>query len=123
MCFMPRLPPRSRTVLSRRTVLKRAPIRNTTKSPSISAIILRPVVFAMFPSLGLVRRRRGPRITGPAVASVQATGERPGRGGGIVRLGDGADYDHPGSPGGQHVVQPVQADAADREPGPVRVLP
>src|SRR5436309_1161675 len=104
MCFMPRLPPRSRTVLSRWKLLKRAPIRNTTKSPSISAIILRPDVFAMFPSLRLIRHRDGYQIT----ASVQAAGERPGRGGGVVRLGDGADHDHAGGPGGQHVVQPVQ---------------
>src|SRR5206468_837293 len=119
MCFMPRLPPRSRTVLSRRKLLKRAPIRNTTKSPSISAIILRPVMFVIpLPFTWYV-----PGAGGGSPAFAQAAYERPGRGGGIVRLGDGADHDHPDGPGGQHVVQPVQADAADREPRPARMLP
>src|SRR6266702_7867443 len=113
MCLMPRRPPRSIMLRTRWNLSGLAPIRNTTKSPSISAVILRPATFAMNPSLCLVRHRPGDRIT----ALAQAPGERLHRGGGIVGLGDGADHDHAGRAGGEHLVQPVQADAADREPG------
>src|SRR5690242_3951804 len=104
MCFIPRRPPRSPSVASRRKLLKRAPIRNTTKSPSISAIILRPAISAMNPSLRVIRHRRQAGISGPLS---QAPDELPGGGGRIVRLGDGADYDHPGRAGREHLAEPV----------------
>jgi len=40
MCFIPLLPPRSRRLRMSRSGLSLAPIMNTTKSPSISAVPL-----------------------------------------------------------------------------------
>src|SRR5690242_14529175 len=113
MCFMPRRPPRSPNVLSRRKLLKRAPIRNTTKSPSISAIILRPVMSAM---ISLPAGDTSPPPGQDQCPLSQSPGELPGGGGRVVGLGDGPDHDHPGGPGREHLAEPVQADAADREP-------
>ena len=83
----------------------RAVVQGRTASP-----------FGRYVSSQIPVRARSPHL-------IQPTGELPGRGGGIVRLGDGADHDHPGGPGRQHIVQPVQADATDREPRPGRILP
>src|SRR6516165_6130969 len=48
MCFIPRRPPRSIKLCSIWSLLlKRAPIRNTTKSPWISAVIRRPAISAI----------------------------------------------------------------------------
>src|SRR6185437_9263071 len=76
MCFMPRRPPRSRKLRTRWNLSGEAPIRNTTKSPSISADILRPAVLAtalLLPvCLCLVRHRTRYRITAFAAASDDA---------------------------------------------------
>src|SRR6185437_3072034 len=76
MCFMPRRPPRSRKLRTRWNLSGKAPIRNTTKSPSISADILRPAVLAtalLLPvCLCLVRHRTRYRITAFAAASDDA---------------------------------------------------
>src|ERR1700678_3951973 len=47
MCFIPRRPPTSMIVETRWKRFKRAPIRKTTKSPSISAAMRRPAIFAI----------------------------------------------------------------------------
>ncbi len=51
-------------------------------------------------------RRRAPR--GRRGGSPEPRPQRPGRGLGVVGLGDRPDHDDPGRAGGEHLVQPVQ---------------
>jgi hypothetical protein len=52
----------------------------------------------------------------------QAARVGPGGGGGVGGIGDRADDDHPAGAGGEHLVQVLQRDAADGEPGALVVL-
>src|ERR1700753_3244766 len=79
MWVMPRRPPTSRNERARWSLLlKRAPMRNTTKSPSISALIRRPVIWAMAPPrvlqvLPLAFSLAGNPLDGQYVARVEHT--------------------------------------------------
>src|ERR1700744_4598424 len=79
MGVMPRPPPTSRNERARWSLLlKRAPMRNTTKSPSISALIRRPAIWAMAPPrvlqvLPLSLSLAGNPLDGQYVARVEHT--------------------------------------------------